>query len=99
LASYWDIERAARRVNDAAYQLRKRHETFSREIHGLDSWWQGEASKVFKAEYQEISFEINRILNLMSDLENRLRRLSYEVKRAEEERRRRLEEQRMAQSR
>ncbi len=99
MASYSEIERVARRGNEALYELQRKRDSFSREVYYLDSWWLGEPCRAFKEEHQEIIFRINEIFNSIRDLERRLRRLAREVERAEEERRRRLEELRMANTR
>lgn len=93
MASCAEIRRTSRRVSDSLYNLQRKREYFTREVNSLSAWWKGEGSKVFKEEYQDINFLMNRIFNMFDDLEDRLRRLSLEVQRAEEERRRKAQEQ------
>ncbi|WP_026478110.1 WXG100 family type VII secretion target [Alkaliphilus transvaalensis] len=87
MSSPSSINRVAKRVNDTAYNIKTSHNKLTQDVNGVGGWWQGEASKTFISEYNQISSEINKLTRQVESLESRLKSLASAVSRADEERR------------
>lgn len=89
-----EIRRKAAGVGQAADEIRREKDKYQGIANSAGTWWQGEAGRVFKEEYEEINSDISRLISKMGNLESGLNRMASEVQRADEERRRKaLEEQ------
>ncbi|TYQ16032.1 UNVERIFIED_CONTAM: hypothetical protein Cloal_2534 [Acetivibrio alkalicellulosi] len=82
------ILNTVRRIDDNQTILKRKESGFKVEIKDGRNWWEGNAYKSLESSFIEIEKETSKIYNGINNLKSELKRLSSDVQRAEEEKRR-----------
>ena len=81
-----EIRRKAGTINSTNRDIRQENDKYYAIANNTSTWWQGEAEKTFRQQYEEIHIDIKRLIQKIGSLEAQVSSMAGQVERAEDDR-------------